>query len=371
MAAEMVTIPDFLRNWPWKREINANYETAKAAAEAWVHTFNFFDSKSQNAFDRCELSKLSSLTYPYFDQAQLRAACELMTLFYLFDEYTDVSAPAATRALADVVMDALRNPSTPRPEGEFPLAELARQYWANTLPLASPMARRHLIDTFQAYVDSVVQQAEDRAGDRVRSVEEYWPVRRHTGGCLPSFALMELELDFGEEVYGHPLVVRLREIAMDSICATNDVYSYNVERARGHALHNLVTLIMHEKDIGPQAAVRYIGEWHDGIVAEFLACHEELKKVSPQWGAEVDRQVQFYVHGMGCWVRGSDNWHFEGQRHMGKDGLRIQRERVLAMMPRVEALLAREGDVALRELMEKNEVAGIQIETKPVRCLVA
>ena len=83
------------------------------------------------------------------------------------------------------------------------------------------MAERHLIETMQLYVDGVVQQSEDRTHDRIRSIEGYWAVRRHTSGCLPTFALIELELDFPEEVYKHPLLETLRDCALYSICAGN------------------------------------------------------------------------------------------------------------------------------------------------------
>lgn len=33
-----------------------------------------------------------------------------------------------------------------------------------------------------------------------------------------------------------------------------DLYSYPIERARGHALHNLVTTAMHQLDLTPQGA---------------------------------------------------------------------------------------------------------------------
>ena len=50
-----------------------------------------------------------------------------MTLFYAFDEYTDVEDEVITREMADIVMDGLQNPEKPRPQGECFLGEMARQ----------------------------------------------------------------------------------------------------------------------------------------------------------------------------------------------------------------------------------------------------
>lgn len=57
MAAVKVKLPDFLDYWPWRRDLNPFYEQAKNEANAWAHSFGFFDEKSQDAFDRCDCCK--------------------------------------------------------------------------------------------------------------------------------------------------------------------------------------------------------------------------------------------------------------------------------------------------------------------------
>ena len=50
-----------------------------------------------------------------------------MHLVFLFDEYSDRSTPSEVRKQKEVVMDAFRNPYTPRPKGEWICGEVARQ----------------------------------------------------------------------------------------------------------------------------------------------------------------------------------------------------------------------------------------------------
>lgn len=50
-----------------------------------------------------------------------------MLFFYVFDEITDVMDAKNTQYMADIVMDAVRNPGKQRPADEPPLGELARQ----------------------------------------------------------------------------------------------------------------------------------------------------------------------------------------------------------------------------------------------------
>jgi len=40
------------------------------------------------------------------------------------------------------------------------------------------------------------------------------------------------------------------------------MYSYNVDKATGHGGHNIVTVIMNEKGVDLNGALRWLGEHH-------------------------------------------------------------------------------------------------------------
>lgn len=71
---------------------------------------------------------LAGLMYPRLAREQLRCACDVMNLFFIFDEHSDISEPSHVWNQVDILMDALRNPDTPRPIGEWVGGEIARQY---------------------------------------------------------------------------------------------------------------------------------------------------------------------------------------------------------------------------------------------------
>jgi hypothetical protein len=51
-----------------------------------------------------------------------------MAFMFVCDEYTDKVGREDAHSYTEMVMDALRNPHTERPEGESKLGEIARQY---------------------------------------------------------------------------------------------------------------------------------------------------------------------------------------------------------------------------------------------------
>ena len=134
---------------------------------------------------------------------------------------------------------------------------------------------------------------------------------------------------------------------------SKDFYSYPVERACGHALHNLVTIAMHQLDLGPQKAADWIGDWADDIAKDFLQCRADL----PSWGPDIDSQVQEYVDGLAYWVRGNDDWSFESQLYFGFAGESVRQKREIWMLPRVDTVGAR--SLALRDGVVDVEGLGI------------
>jgi len=120
-------IPDILENWKWPRVINPHFQEVKAASAAWARSFGAFSPKAQDAYDRCDFNLLASLAYPLHNKAHLRTGCDLMNMFFVFDEYSDVAQEDEVQVMADIIMDALRNPHNPRPKGEWIGGEVTRQ----------------------------------------------------------------------------------------------------------------------------------------------------------------------------------------------------------------------------------------------------
>ena len=176
-----------------------------------------------------------------------RIGCDLMNLFFVIDEHTDVSDNATARLQADIIMDAIRNPHTPRPEGEWIGGKVAREwvpylcverividtdflrFWLNGIKSATATSQRRFVDTFQLYMDSVVQQAIDRNNSHIRDVESYFEVRRDTIGAKPSFAICEVHMNLPDTVLNHPVIMKLTELCIDMLIIGNDLCSYKIE----------------------------------------------------------------------------------------------------------------------------------------------
>jgi hypothetical protein len=108
----------------------------------------------------------------------------------------------------------------------------------NLLPHTDPMVRLRFLDAFQRYTDAVVKRNSDKDHHRVRSVEEYFTLRRETIAYKTVFALCLIDIDIPEEVLNHPHILLLEQAALDMMIISNDLCSYNVESVVSLHLHH-------------------------------------------------------------------------------------------------------------------------------------
>lgn len=95
------------------------------------------------------------------------------------------------------------------------------RFWARAIQDASLPAQRRFIATFDAYMQSVVQQAADRDVHHVRDVDSYFENRRENIGARPSFAILELDMELPDEVLAHSAIVDLTTYCIDMLILGN------------------------------------------------------------------------------------------------------------------------------------------------------
>ncbi|KAI9447564.1 terpenoid synthase [Lactarius indigo] len=326
---ERYYIPKTLENWKWPRRINPYHNEVHAAAVAWIRSFGAFSPRAQEAYDRCDFILFASLAYPLHDKAHLRTGCDLVNLIFVYDEFSETGNEGEVQAMANAMMDALRNPHTPRPEGEWVGGEIARQFWELAIKTASPQAQKRFIKVYGAFAQATVQEAADRDHKHIRSVQEYFELRRDTISARPAFALIELDMNLPDEAVSHPVIEEMTILAIDMIILDNDIASYNVEQARGDDGHNIITIVMRQHKTDIQGAMNWVHERHKKLEAKFMDFYEN--KI-PKFGEPVDTELARYVDGIGNFVRANDQWNFETERYFGKKAPEIGRTRWVTLL---------------------------------------
>ncbi|KAG0703654.1 terpenoid synthase [Suillus ampliporus] len=327
--ARTVYLPDTMINWPWPRAINPHFQDVKVEVDASFREFKALSPESQEAFDK---SRITALAYPNVPREHLRIGCELMNMFFILDEYTDIESGAGAKEMMDIVFDALHNPHKTRPEGECIIGEIVRQFWVRAIQTASLPSQRHFLETFTAYGRAVVVEALEREQGHRRSINDHLKLRRDTIGIRPSVAIYEMGMNLPDEVFYHPVIAELVGYIADLVSIDNDMLSYNKEQATGNENHNLITTLMLELGLDRGSAMAWAADYHAQVQKRFM---DGLAKV-PSWGPSVDVLVKEYLDGIVMWPRGNHCWSYESQRYFGTRGPDIQQTRLVQLLPKAD-----------------------------------
>ena len=96
-----------------------------------------------------------------------------------------------------------------------------RRFWLRAIRVASEPAQRRFIKDFTDYVYGVVDEASDRTSGHIRSIADYFQLRRLTAGGYSYLFPVELGLEIPDEVMGHPALRSLLSLTADSTVLAN------------------------------------------------------------------------------------------------------------------------------------------------------
>ncbi|KAJ6534215.1 terpenoid synthase [Mycena capillaripes] len=329
----MMRIPDPMKEWPWPRQINPHHQEVSAQSIAWLHSLQLLSAKSQRALDKGNSGLLAALAYPNASKEHLRTGCDLLNLIFVVDEYNEAEGACGVREMVEVILDALKGPSQPRPPNEMRLGEATRQFWTLVLETASETSRKHFVGSFTQYLDAIIKEAEDRDRDAVLSFADYLDIRSHNIGAYACFVPGELQLNLPDYVSDDPAVTDLKRIVAHLLILNNDLVSYNKEQALGRDQYNCITIIVRQDpNMDLDGATTWVSAYHQRLQAEFL---DAMKRV-PSFGAELDVQVQEYLAYLANWPRAQDCWNFESGRYFGSKGSEVQLTRRVQLLPKVQ-----------------------------------
>ncbi|KAK7463069.1 hypothetical protein VKT23_007655 [Stygiomarasmius scandens] len=275
---------------------------------------------------------LVARAYPFAGYEQLRTCCDFVNLLFAVDELSDEQSSKDARVTLEKFLNALKDPNN---QDSSPLATMTKEYRARYFKLAGPQTSRRFLEHCEKYVECVFKEAELRERNQVLDLEAFIPLRRENSAVRLCFDHFEyaLGLNLPQEVFDDPVFLEAYWAGIDLVCWSNasphDIYSYNMEQAKGLDGNNVVTVLMKTYDFDLQTACDYAGFYFKKLMAQL-----DMAKVRlPSWGPVVDAQVAQYVEAIGYWVRGNLDWSFESNRYFGPCHNEIKSTRVVTLLP--------------------------------------
>ncbi|KAH0833872.1 isoprenoid synthase domain-containing protein [Lanmaoa asiatica] len=331
--------------------VNAHQAEADRTARAWFNSIRLYDDRKRSKFiNYGKFDLFAALSFPDADLRHLTTC--LIFFFWAFstDDLSDEgdlqSKPEDVQAGHHISMSVVAHPEGPRPE--YPYASMLYDLLSRFRETSTPGAYKRysaisgswftasniahsFIRAFEEWSDSQVTQSRNRSQDRIPSVEEFILMRRATIGGAMVEAMIEysLDLDLPDEVFENPIIKAMSDATNDLMTWPNDLCSFNVRSFLGCLIHalmcilflqkeqsdgdyqNLVFCIMHERNVGLQAAIDILTE----MLAQRVEYYVEMKSQLPSFGPDVDRELARYLYALENFVQGTVLWYYLSPRY--------------------------------------------------------
>ncbi|KAG1821857.1 isoprenoid synthase domain-containing protein [Suillus subaureus] len=307
------TLPDFFSLCPFDfSKPSPHLQECSAESKAWATRFNVCNDKQNAIMEKSQSELLCALAYPYAGREGFRTTCDFLNLLFVLDHLSDDMNGKDANGACEVFYQVMADPDF---KHESNLAKIILDFRQAVIRSAKPQFFKHFLSSLKGYTKAVAQEAELREAGGVLDLINFVPLRRENSAVRCCFAFIEynLDIELPDAVFDDPIFQSVYFAAVDMVCWTNDLLSYNVEQAMGHTSNNIVTILMREKDASVQDAADCIGVVFEQLMARFLKDKSRL----PSWGADIDRDVALYVEALTRWVGGNLVWSFQCSRYFG------------------------------------------------------
>ncbi|GJE85112.1 terpenoid synthase [Phanerochaete sordida] len=260
IAPRSYRLPDLQAVWTHKPRFNVHFEEAAAGSQEWFLGHNPLEGKLLQIFKKCGGELLCAWVFPYAGLQQLRTACDLINLLFMIDTISDEQNGRDALATGMQFYNALKDDSYD--DGSV-LCKMTKEFKRRFFPYAGPATSHRFLEHSKNYVLGFAREAELREQGVVLDFATFGPFRRENSGAryvLGAFGYL-LGMDMPDEIFEHPIYMEMHLAAVDMICWSNDIYSYDVEQAMGHFGNNILTVLQREEGIDLQAATDLAAEY--------------------------------------------------------------------------------------------------------------
>ncbi|WP_283844323.1 isoafricanol synthase [Streptomyces barringtoniae] len=308
---------------PFPARLSPHAERARRHSLLWVQEMGLLTDAATGEYDTLRLERLMAYFYPDAGGRDLELAADFNAWFFIFDDQFDGRLGKRPEAVEALVESLVRTMSADAPRwapgpADPPLVRAFHDIWHRATADAPDDWRRRFRRHWSAYLTSHQEEARNRTGDRLTSLEQYLATRRNSIGVQPC-------LDFTERCGAYSLpnslhdsapLREMREITGDVVIFVNDIVSLVKEMAVGD-VNNSVLVTREEKGCGLDESVAYVAGLANARTARFgqLAAALPASLAARGMSAEARRYVDHYVEGMGHLMAGNLAWSLATSRY--------------------------------------------------------
>ncbi|QRW20740.1 terpene synthase [Rhizoctonia solani] len=332
-------------------KLNPHHEEAEAGSLAWFDNYDLHAGPHREEFLSARYCLLASYCYPDADLGHLRPVMDFIIWLVAYDDMADdgefCDSIEALKHAFGITLKFLRNPDAPHPNLKY-LAAL-KSFYNRMRENGNPAALCRFVEGAEGYMQAALQDTMNRAAGKVLTIDEYIHLRAESSGVKWAYAALEYahEIELPNKVHEDPIVSELALAGNQILTWSNDIYSFSLEQAKGYT-HNILFVIMWNKQVDLQAAVDFVERMIQKRVKEYI----DAKALLPSFGPEIDHQVAKYIQGIEHCIQANISWSLMSPRYFGADFEKVKETRIVNLMAPIISTNKRSTGVKEVEPME-------------------
>ncbi|AZK94629.1 MULTISPECIES: tsukubadiene synthase [Streptomyces] len=299
----MIEVPPF---WcPLPIAIHPAADQAEKDARAWAERYGV----RLRIADQVQPGRLGAYWAPHGTyEGMLAVGCWNFWAF-AFDDHLDEPLPLDVPVTTSLVQQAVDIPSPPITDD--PWAAGAQAVFNMFRDLATPTQVRYCADNHRRWLHGACWRHSNHVNRRLPPLAEYIPLRMQDAAaqatCLIA-VLIGSDISVPEQEMDSPRVRALLETASWTATIDSDLHSFQLEDTQRPVSQHIVSVLMHERGIGVDEALRQSVALRDRFMTRFLHLQQECARTG---SSELAR----FAHTLGYVISGYLQWAVDTSRY--------------------------------------------------------
>lgn len=302
---------------PFDTPVSDHLDYARGRHLRWVWDSGLVRSHAGfEEYRSWDLPQAAARTYPHASAEDMVTIMNWFSLAFLFDDQFDSGRPDRADRIAEVARELIATPLRPAgtaPRVVCPLTVAWAEVWAALSDGMSVTWRTRFAASWGRFLVAHTEEVDlaARGLEGTLSLAEYAAFRRRTVGIHHSIDAAERSRRFEvpAQVQAHPLMIRLRDLAADTIGFMNDIHSFEREKRRGDG-HNLIAVLHRERRCSWEEATAEAYAMTTRSLEEYLSLEREVPAMCEELGLDAAQreQVRMGVEAIQHWINGNYEW---------------------------------------------------------------
>lgn len=279
----------------------------------WVLDFDLLDDLEAVAKFRSSMfGHFIGRSFPGADFIKISAWSDLNALLFILDDQIDaqdiIKDKESFFALMNRFIGVLQKQERCTIEEDGNVLAALSDFWLRIIAVTQEGWQRKFIKSIEDMFNGGYWQFEHLLMGKKPQLEEYMKVRQYFGAAHLSTDALEgiADIYLPQYVYEDPIVHRLTELARNTICFSNDLFSFGKEQQEinNGAVFNLVMIVKEKYGLTLDQAIRKAANIHDEQIMEFIGLSQCVYK----YDDHINATLKTYIDALGVLQRGNIEW---------------------------------------------------------------